>query len=60
MVGKKKTFKKIVFSLIGAGFLVLGITLVLSWLDYVAILFKGVVGMLLAVLGLFILFIVRE
>jgi len=56
----KKVFKKVILTVIGIGCLILGLCLVLSWWDYVTILFKSFIGMFLAVLGLFILFVIRE
>lgn len=55
-----KNVKKAIFAAIGTAFLIGGVSLIFIWWDYVAILFKGIIGMLLAVTGLFILFVIRE
>lgn len=49
-------FKKIIVYLAGGFTLVLGITLVLSFWADVVVLFRGVIGMVLALAGLLILY----
>ena len=56
----KKILKKTILGTIGIGCLILGLYLVLFWWEDVVNLFKGFIGMFLAVLGLFILFVIRE
>jgi len=57
--GKGKANKPL-FLLIGSGILVVGITLVLIWWPEVVSLFKGFIGMALALGGLLVLYMVRE
>ncbi len=46
--------------LVGAALLVSGISLVLSWWPEVVLLFKGVIGMALALAGLLALYLIRD
>ena len=60
-MSKKENGVKTVFLIIcGVGFLILGITLVLVWWEDVVGLFKGAIGMALAVLGLIILYLIKK
>lgn len=49
-------YKKIILYAIGGFILVLGITLILAWRPDVVVLFRGMIGMVLAVGGLAILY----
>ncbi len=51
--------KPLLFAL-GAGVLVLGVTLILVWWPDVVVLFRGAVGALLALGGLLLLYMVKE
>ena len=55
----KNNLKKMFFFILGGAILVLGIALVLSWWVYVEIIFKGAVGVLLALAGMLILFLAK-
>ena len=57
---EKRILKKILLSVLGSVILVLGITLILVWWNDVVRLFKGASGMVLALGGLMILFLIRE
>ncbi len=57
---KNKLLKNAALAAVGGFLLLTGITLVLLWWDAVAVVFRGVAGGLLAVLGLFILFFIKE
>lgn len=46
--------------IIGSAVLVLGITLILVWRQDVVVLFRGTIGMVLALAGLVILYLVKE
>ncbi len=52
--------KRIGLALLGVVFLVVGITLVLSWWPIVVLLFKGIVGMGLALTGMILLYLARD
>ena len=56
---QKEKCKKTVFVLAGVVSLVLGITLILAWWPNVVILFQGMIGIVLALLGILLLYIVR-
>ena len=56
----KKNIKKILLFMTGGAILVLGITLILNWWIYVTIVFKGVLGIFLALFGLFLLVVAKE
>ncbi len=45
--------------ILGGAMLILGIALILAWWVYVGILFKGAAGILLALIGMFILFLAK-
>ena len=49
-------YRKIILYLTGSFILVLGVTLILSWQADVAVLFRGGIGMALALAGLLILY----
>ena len=53
---QNKTFKKFLLFVIGFFILILGIMLILVWWQYVAFLFKGAVGLILALAGLLMLY----
>jgi len=57
---KKKQFRNILFVLIGSVMLITGITLVLIWWPQVVSLFKGFIGMALAVAGLGVLYFIKD
>lgn len=57
---KKAGTPNYVLVVLGAGMLVAGITLVLVWWPYVLALFKGVIGMVLAVAGLVALYLLKD
>ena len=56
----KNTYKKFVLFLAGFFVLILGITLILIWWDDVVVLFRGTVGIILALAGLFTLYAVKR
>ena len=53
---QNKTFKKFLLFVIGFFILIFGIMLILVWWQYVAFLFKGAVGLILALAGLLMLY----
>ena len=53
---QKPAYKKFIFFMVGMFILVLGITLVLIWWKDVVILFKGAIGVILALAGLVTLY----
>lgn len=53
-------FKRLLLGIGGALCLVAGLALVLSWWSWVVVLFKGLVGMALALLGMILLFLAKE
>ncbi len=55
-----KKMKDIIMFISGSAVLVTGIALVLIWWPYVVDLSKGLIGMLLAVVGLIILFFIKD
>lgn len=55
-----KGIKNLVKFIIGSAVLVCGITLILVWRQDVIVLFRGVIGMVLALAGLVILYLVKE
>ena len=61
-MGLDKTIKesKLALLLMGGFFLILGITLVLVWWQDVISLFRGFIGVLIALGGLLILYMMRE
>lgn len=56
----KDSYKVFLQFLVGLFVLILGITLTLSWFDEVIILFKGAVGIILALAGLFTLYALNK
>ena len=52
--------KKITLFIIGFAVLISGITLVLMWWKDVVILFHGAIGMILALAGMIILYMMKE
>ena len=57
---KKTNIRKIALFISGGAILVLGIALILGWWGYVVVIFKGAIGILLALAGLFILAAIKE
>ena len=57
---EKNSSKKILFFILGGLVLMVGISLILKYWQDVVILFKGAVGMVLALTGLVILSMARE
>jgi len=53
---QKKSYKKFVLFVIGFFILILGITLILFWWMDVAVLFRGAIGIILALAGLLMLY----
>jgi len=60
MEKKKNLSKNIILFFIGAMVLLAGITLVLLWWEDVVLIFRGVVGIVLALVGLFMLYLVKD
>ncbi len=60
MEKKKNLSKNIILFFIGAMVLLVGITLVLLWWEDVVRIFRGVVGIVLALVGLFMLYLVKD
>ena len=56
----KKTYKKFVIFLVGFFVLILGVTLILIWRQDVIILIRGVIGIVLALAGLFTLYALNK
>ena len=56
----ENNYKKFVLFVIGFFVLVLGITLILVWWKDVVALFKGAMGVILALAGLFMLYAVNK
>ncbi len=52
--------KRLIFALIGSFILVLGVTLVLAWWTDVVVLFRGGIGMVLALAGMLILYSLNQ
>jgi len=59
-VNQKKAYKKFILFVVGFFVLILGITLILVWWSNVVVLFKGAVGIILALAGLFMLYVVSK
>ncbi|MFA5089105.1 MAG: hypothetical protein WC552_08765 [Candidatus Omnitrophota bacterium] len=57
---KKKNGRNIYLFILGSLVLVMGITLILAWWPDVVALFKGSLGFLLALAGLFILYMIKN
>ena len=53
---QKGTYKKFILFLVGFLILILGITLILAWWKDVVVLFKGAVGIIFALAGLFTMY----
>ncbi|MDP8212269.1 MAG: hypothetical protein P9X22_03130 [Candidatus Zapsychrus exili] len=60
MTQEKNGYKKFLMFLIGNLILIFGITLVLVWWKDVILLFKGSIGMILALAGLLMLYIMGQ
>ena len=56
----KKKNSKMVYVVLGGGLLILGISSVLAWWPQVVNLFKGMAGMILAVAGLVVLYLIKD
>ena len=57
---KKNAFQKAITFVAGGLLLIVGITLTLAWWQDVVILFKGCVGVTIALIGLLILYTIKE
>ena len=57
---QRSTYKKFVLFLIGFFILILGITLVLAWWKDVVVLFRGSIGIILALGGLLALYTLNK
>ena len=57
---EKNSFKNLLFFILGGFILIVGITMILVYWPDVVILFKGAVGIVLALTGLIILSMARE
>ncbi len=57
---QKDSYKKFVLFAIGFFILILGITLVLVWWKDIVVLFKGAVGIILALAGIFMMYAVNK
>ncbi len=55
-----KGITNLVKFILGSAVLICGITLILVWRQDVVVLFRGVIGMVLALAGLVILYLVKE
>ena len=60
MSQEKSGVKNFLLTILCIGLLVLGITLTLSWWADVVVLFKGAAGIVLALAGIFGLFLLRK
>ena len=60
MAKKQAKAKKILLFLCGIVILVFGIVLILKWWTYVGVLFKGVIGMIVALTGLVLLGMAKD
>ncbi len=58
--GQKDSYKKFVLLAVGFFVLVLGVTLILVWWQELVVLFKGAVGFILALAGLFAMYAVHK
>ena len=56
----KKTYKRFILFLVGFFIVILGITLILAWWKDVVILFRGAVGIILALAGLLTLYALNK
>lgn len=57
---QKSTYKRFLMFLVGFFILILGVTLILAWWKDVVILFKGAIGMMLALGGLLALYTLNK
>ena len=57
---ENKAAKKITLSVVGSILLVAGTTLILTEWEHVVALFKGVIGMVLALAGLIVLMLIKS
>ena len=57
---QKSAYKRFVMFVVGFLILILGITLILAWWEDVVMLFKGAIGMLLALGGLLALYTLNK
>jgi len=57
---KDKNLKKTILFVLGAVILVAGISFILKWWSYVGIVFKGTAGIVLSLVGIFLLSVVKE
>jgi len=55
----KETSKKVLLFVLGAVTMLAGVTLILKWWAYVGVLFKGAIGIGLALAGLVMLFLAK-
>jgi uncharacterized membrane protein len=55
-----RRFKHGQLFVIGVALLVLGVTLILAWWDDLIILFRGGMGFVLALIGLFVLYNIKD
>jgi uncharacterized membrane protein YqgA involved in biofilm formation len=58
--GQRNTYKKFLMLVVGFFILILGVTLILAWWQDVVILFKGAIGMILALGGLLTLYTLNK
>ena len=56
---KKQLFKKILLHLIGLATLLAGVVLILTWWQQLVIVFQGAIGVILALVGLAMLYMAR-
>ena len=56
---EKNNLKKILLFIVGCAMLVLGVALILHHWEYTVVIFKGVVGIFLALFGLFLMLIAK-
>ena len=59
-MAKKTGLQKLIFLIVGIIMLVGGITLVLAWWDALLVLVKGALGIALALVGLILLYMIRD
>lgn len=57
---QNSTYKKFIMYVIGFFILILGITLILTWWENVIILIKGALGIILALVGLLMLYTLNK
>ena len=56
---KNAISKKMILFIVGVAFLLIGVTLILRWWPYLEIIFKGALGVVLALAGLVMLFLAK-